>query len=271
MFRFLLATTAVTGFGLAGHFASLDSSHASDLPQVQDEYHFRESLDRGERLTISNIQGTVIVTQGTGRTADITVRKRTNRGDGDRVLAILERTDEGIHVCTVYRDSASDTPRRCHKRNRSWDGGRSPDVDMTYTVSLPAGVRLEAATVSGDLSVSGLDTPSELHTVSGDVTYRGVMPIDVGTVSGDLDLIISGDVRRSAEIATVNGNIMLQVGDNVSFDVEATNVSGKMESDFPITIEGKWGPRSMQGSINGGGPEVELSSVNGRIQVRRAR
>jgi DUF4097 and DUF4098 domain-containing protein YvlB len=46
-------------------------------------------------------------------------------------------------------------------------------------------------------------------------------------------------------------------------------VNGGIESDFPITVRGRWGPRSMTGTIGSGGRRLELETVNGAIQIRR--
>ncbi|MBP2648736.1 MAG: hypothetical protein H6Q77_2360, partial [Gemmatimonadetes bacterium] len=41
-------------------------------------------------------------------------------------------------------------------------------------------------------------------------------------------------------------------------------------SDFPMTLQGKMSPRSMRGTIGNGGPRLELSTVNGPIELRKA-
>jgi len=40
--------------------------------------------------------------------------------------------------------------------------------------------------------------------------------------------------------------------------------------DFPLTITGQVGPRRLRGTIGNGGPELNLSTVNGSIKLIRA-
>ncbi|HMG12414.1 MAG TPA: hypothetical protein VK571_04530, partial [Gemmatimonadaceae bacterium] len=46
-------------------------------------------------------------------------------------------------------------------------------------------------------------------------------------------------------------------------------VSGGIESDFPMTISGRWGPRHASGTIGNGVRDVRASSVNGSIELRK--
>ena len=40
---------------------------------------------------------------------------------------------------------------------------------------------------------------------------------------------------------------------------------------FPLTIQGRFGPRHLSGTIGGGGRTLQLSTVNGSIHLRQAR
>jgi DUF4097 and DUF4098 domain-containing protein YvlB len=52
--------------------------------------------------------------------------------------------------------------------------------------------------------------------------------------------------------------------------VRATTVNGEIETDFPLTITGKFGPRRLNGTIGSGGRRLDLSTVNGSIKLRKA-
>ncbi|HET9065447.1 MAG TPA: DUF4097 family beta strand repeat-containing protein [Gemmatimonadales bacterium] len=270
MVRLLLAAVAVTGFGLSRHLTSPDPATAGTSLRAQDDYRFTKVLRPGDELGISNVEGDVTVTQGTGTTAEISVRKRVIRGDGDLVSAIMEETSDGIRVCTVYLNRPDEARTSC-RGGTHIDRRREPlEVEMTYTVTIPRGARLDATTVDGDLRIEGLDTPAEITTVDGDVTYRGVMPAHLSSVDGDVLLDIEGQVAHDTRISTVDGSITLHLDRDVAVDVAATSVDGDLESDFPLTVKGKWGPRTMRGTINGGGASMRLSTVDGSIRIRRA-
>lgn len=271
MVRLLLAAAAVTGFGLSRHLGTPDPATVAASILTQDDYRFTKALRPGQELAISNIDGNVTVTQGTGATAVITIRKRIIRGDGDLVTAIMEQTDEGIRVCTLYLNEPGENRTSCRGRNANDRRHEPLEVEMTYSVSIPRGVRLATTTVDGDLRTDGLDTPAKIMTVDGDITHRGVMPEQLSSVDGDVTLDITGPVTHDTRISTVDGAITLRLDRDVAIDVAATSVDGDIESDFPLTQKDKWGPRNMRGTINGGGASVRLSTVDGSIQIRRAR
>jgi len=55
-----------------------------------------------------------------------------------------------------------------------------------------------------------------------------------------------------------------------SFEFEAKTFSGKIESDFDITVSGKINKREIQGKVGGGGAEVKLSTFSGSIYLKKS-
>ena len=234
---------------------------------AEDEYRFSRELRSGQTLAVSNIEGNITVSRTSGRTATVVVTKKVVRGDGDLVKAILEETDDGIKVCTVYLATADEDRTRC--RGTSSGSHRNLDVEMTYEVRLPNGVRLDASNVDGDLRVEGADTPGRISTVDGDIHYAGVMPDRLNTVDGDVMLDVTGAVPDGARISTVDGSITITLPASAALDLRASTIDGDLESEFPLTVRGRWGPRTLEGAINGGGPSLRLSTVDGSITIRR--
>jgi len=77
------------------------------------------------------------------------------------------------------------------------------------------------------------------------------------------------DGQEALEFSTVNGSIVLKVAPDAGAEIEASTVNGSMSTDFPITVSGKFGPKSMHGTIGTGGRTVKISTVNGNIRVER--
>jgi hypothetical protein len=50
--------------------------------------------------------------------------------------------------------------------------------------------------------------------------------------------------------------------------VSASTVNGVITTDLPLRVEGGFGPRSLKGTIGGGGGRLSLESVNGGIRLR---
>jgi hypothetical protein len=52
-------------------------------------------------------------------------------------------------------------------------------------------------------------------------------------------------------------------------DLRFDTVHGSIDSDFPITLSGRFGPRHARGKIGSGGRDVSASVVNGSIELRK--
>ncbi|HEY7877921.1 MAG TPA: DUF4097 family beta strand repeat-containing protein [Gemmatimonadaceae bacterium] len=92
--------------------------------------------------------------------------------------------------------------------------------DTQYQVTIPAGARLIAHSVSGDVTTSG-GSEVEAHSTSGDV--------DVSTVTGRATVeSVSGSVKATRigaglRVSSVSGDV---TADNVTGDIDAQSVSG---------------------------------------------
>src|SRR3982750_4560622 len=67
---------------------------------------------------------------------------------------------------------------------------------------------------------------------------------------------------------TVNGSVAIYVPARFDANFRFDTVHGGIDSDFPMTLSGKWGPRHASGTIGNGGRDVRASSVNGSIELR---
>ncbi len=146
------------------------------------------------------------------------------------------------------------------------------------------------STTSGDVEIDNVIGDVKLHTVSGDVLADEIKgSVDADTVSGsvvltnitDADEIeastISGKVKYEGDLSssgyyhlqTHSGRVEFIVPSNAAFDLDARTFSGSINSDFDITVRGKIDKKSLKGSVNGGGAEVELKAFSGNIYLKK--
>jgi Putative adhesin len=231
---------------------------------------FTPALKAGQRLSVSNVEGSVTVTQGRGQSAEIVAHKLVRRGNGDLVKAVLEETSNGYRVCTVYLSDPLDNDG-CDRNRHSNNSWREPlDVDMQYDIKLPAGVALTVNTVDGAIEARGIDTPGSIRTVDGAITFDGVAPESLNSVDGAINATISNtDWPHSLMVRTVDGSIEITLPSRINARVTGNTIDGEITSDFALTVAGKWGPQSFHGDIgNGGGPSLDLRTVDGAIRLR---
>jgi DUF4097 and DUF4098 domain-containing protein YvlB len=52
-------------------------------------------------------------------------------------------------------------------------------------------------------------------------------------------------------------------------DVDLSTVNGSVQSDYPLTLEGRIDPKHLHGTIGNGGLRLRARTVNGQIELRK--
>ena len=146
------------------------------------------------------------------------------------------------------------------------------------------------STMSGTVEVDNVIGNVKLHSVSGNVIANTIKGnVDAETVSGSVVLTnitdaneieasaLSGKVKYEGDLAsngyyhlqTHSGRVEFIVPPRSAFDLEARTFSGSINSDFDITVRGKIQKKSLSGSVNGGGAEVELKAFSGNVYIKK--
>jgi DUF4097 and DUF4098 domain-containing protein YvlB len=145
------------------------------------------------------------------------------------------------------------------------------DVNVEFHVEVPAGVRFVGRTVNGGIHARGIRADAEAHTVNGGVEVEAAGTARADTVNGGITARLGrADWTGTLNLKTVNGGIELYLPPGTAADVRAATVNGDIDTDFPLTVSGKFGHRHVEGSIGGGGRLLELETVNGGIELRKA-
>jgi DUF4097 and DUF4098 domain-containing protein YvlB len=67
----------------------------------------------------------------------------------------------------------------------------------------------------------------------------------------------------------VNGSITVTLTGDINADVSASTVNGSISTDYPLTVQGRFGPKRLHGTIGSGGRALSMATVNGSIELRR--
>ena len=109
---------------------------------------------------------------------------------------------------------------------------------------------LDFETGSGDIRLQNIAGELKAHTGSGSIEAEGQQ-------TGDWD------------INTGSGGIRVRLPDSSKFTLMARTSSGSISTDFPLTIQGTVSKRELSGSVNGGGPRLELHTGSGSIHIEK--
>ncbi|MGB7554179.1 MAG: DUF4097 family beta strand repeat-containing protein [Candidatus Korobacteraceae bacterium] len=141
-------------------------------------------------------------------------------------------------------------------------------------------------TGSGSIRAENVAAPFYAHTGSGDIEAEltGSGDVDVQTGSGGAhvrgvkgslrahsgsgDLSADGSVGGPWNLHTGSGSIRLAVGTGSGFNLDVHTSSGSVHSDLPITVQGSMGNHELKGTVRGGGPDVEVSTGSGDVDIR---
>ena len=253
--------------------ASAAVAQATSATSNSDRFDWSGNVPAGAWIIVRSSNGPISVKAATGRTAQITGVKRSERGGDPSIVRFTSKplANGGILVCALWGDNSDCDEDSYHSHNDSNEGRRN-NVSVDFTVSLPSGVNVRAGSVNGDVDVTGATAEVGASSVNGEVRAASSGgPVSATTVNGDVRASMrtlgSGDLRYS----TVNGSIELELPASLDADVELRTVNGSFETDFPMTMSGRVGPRHLSGKIGNGGRELRASTVNGSITLRKAR
>jgi len=237
--------------------------HASEAAP----FNWSGFIAAGKTVSIHGINGTIHAERSTGGSVEVTARRTGNRSDPNEVQIQIVQTDTGVKLCAVYPNTGSD----CNGNSRNHESGRNNnDVEVHFIVKVPAQVNFTGHNVNGDVEISDILGEAQAHTVNGNVKVTASESVEAHTVNGNIVANVTGVSRRPMGFHTVNGSIDLTLSSGASAQVSAHTVNGSLNTDFPITVKGEFGNRSLSGAIGSGGSEIKMNTVNGSIRLHRS-
>jgi hypothetical protein len=171
-------------------------------------------------------------------------------------------------------------------------GTRSINEDMQLNIQVPYNTSLKLSTVNGgDVIVDHITGDVEIQDTNGKVTathisgtavvnalngkvlvtfdkISGDKPMSFGSLNGDIDVTLPADVKAKVKLKSDNGAVYSD------FDIQMDASARKPIVQDSQSGHGKYRvqfDKAMFGLINGGGPEMQLTTFNGNIYIRKAK
>jgi beta-lactamase regulating signal transducer with metallopeptidase domain len=208
-------------------------------------------IEPGEWLRIRNIVGPVRVVRSSGRRA--TVRAHV-QGEALPDLAFTVATDgQGTTICAL-REAYG----RCDAEGYTWFGTRDEmrRSRIAFTVELPAGVSVTAASFLGDLDLADISGDAEARTGDGAIAAR----------------IAPSPEDHTFDLHTGSGTVRVALPPTFAGSLEARLSHGRVEHDMPLDVGGALSPQRLHASIGRDGRNVlRASSGQGDLVLTQRR
>jgi hypothetical protein len=236
---------------------------------AQDEFHWTGKVAAGAAVEIKGMNGGITATGTSGGDIEVTAVKKGRKSDPAQVKIDVVQHPGGVTICAVYPSEGA--PNECQPGEGGHMKVRDNDVNVDFQVKVPAGVRFVGRTVNGGVEATGITADAEAHTVNGGVRLEATGTARADTVNGGITARLGrADWTGTLALKTVNGGIDVSVPEGLSADVKASTVNGDIQTDFPLAITGRISRRRIQGTIGSGGRLLEMETVNGGIELRKA-
>jgi len=162
-------------------------------------------------------------------------------------------------------------------------------IDVTITVPTRTSLKLQAVN-DGDIVVTGVEGELDVNDVNGAVTLNNVSgncvahalngrvlatfvkinpqkPMAFSSLNGDIDVTFPADLKANVNIRSDRGDVFSD------FDVQLQSVAPQQTVEDGRGKGGKYRvkiDKSVHGTINGGGPELQFTNFQGSIYIRKA-
>lgn len=263
----LILGVALLLAGLIGLLAGTLRAHAAEM---QDEFNWQGKIAAGKTLEIKGINGSIQAEPANNGQIQVKAYKHGNKNDPKQVRIEVVEHSGGVTLCAVYPSGDPGQPNEC----KPGEGGRmnvkNNDVKVDFSVQVPSGIRFLGRTVNGGIETRSLSSDVEAYTVNGAVNITGNGMAQAKTVNGGIQASMGAtNWSRPLTFETVNGGVAVTLPAGANVDVEAETVNGSINTDFPLTVQGKFGPKRIQGKIGNGGSSLRMATVNGNVHLTR--
>jgi len=243
------------------------------------------------KLEVSLMRGGITVKSYTGNEVIVETRVRQGGAEEDRA----ERGHKNLEVEGKARGMKRLTNPTAgleiEEENNNvsvHSGSLGNAVDLV--IQVPAATSVKASTIQdGDVVVEGVTGEIEASSTTGNVTLKGISgAVVANALAGDINAVFTQlAADKTMSFTNLSGDIDLTLPAAARAKLKMKSDMGDIYSDFDMTMEtvasgpqtekpakaGKFRvkiEKSILGTINGGGPELQLKTFTGSIYIRKA-
>jgi hypothetical protein len=231
--------------------------------KLTEEFHHTYTLSADGRIELENLNGAVHITAWDQNEVKIDAVKYANTKERlDEAKIEVSSENDSLSIRTKYPD-----------HNHTFDGGWNDPAGVEYTLMVPRNARLDdISLVNGTLDVHGVSGEVRASCVNGKLTAQDLTGrLELSTVNGKLNAQFQQLGENSIDLSSVNGGLEVTLPSDANAEVSASTVSGSIDDDFGLHVNHhRWIGHDLRAEIGSGRTRIELSNVNGHIEIRHA-
>jgi len=258
-FSALLLALAITAPSAQGRSTlSCDDDHDWDDERASHCEMREETLAGGNPLDVDAGPNGGIRVRGWER-SDVVVRAR--------IIAYADTENEARQVASQVRIETGGGQVRA--RGPEAQGDRRWNV--SYEINAPQNGQLTLNTNNGGISVRDLRGTVRFRARNGGINLENVAGDFKGeTSNGGISVDLSGNRwdGEGLDVETNNGGVKIDMPEQYSAELEAGTTNGRLNIDFPVTVQGSLG-KHINTTIGGGGAKIRAITTNGGVSIRR--
>lgn len=235
---------------------------SADLRHTETaEWRKTFELQPGGRVEVGNVNGRIEVEPSSGNLVEVVAQKSAKGATPEAARDALARIE--------IREDASPSAIKIETRHQRGGGLFNRGAgEVRYTVRVPANAEVRFATVNGAVHLTGLQGRIEAETTNGAVVAREIAgEITASTTNGGVDVELQKVADGGVKLETVNGGVKLRLPEDAKATITADVTNGGISTSGLALVKTEETRRHMEGRLNGGGPRIRLTGVNGGIRI----
>jgi DUF4097 and DUF4098 domain-containing protein YvlB len=225
-------------------------------------------------ISVTGYNGSDVIVEAQARSKMIDRERTSEKARGMKLIPISasglsvteERNEVSIKVESLKHavDLRVRVPHSCSLKVSAFNDG---DIDVENVSG-----ELEITNHNGGISLTGISGNVIANTFNGEllVTFNKIepnKPMSFSTFNGDVDVTFPGEIKADVKMKSEMGDIysdydILIVQQQTQKQEQEKDEEGRYRISFDKTVNGK---------INGGGPEYTFKNYNGDIFIRKAK
>ena len=240
------------------------SPFALSWDKLTEEFHKTYPLSPQGRIEIDNLDGAVHISTWDRNEVQVDAVKTAHTKERlDEAKIEIDADANHLSIRTTYPD---------HDHTFWHDGHHNDPANVEYTLTVPRQARLdEIKLVNGALDLRGMAGEVRASCVNGSIHARELQgPAELKTVNGGLDAEVETPAT-GLKFSSVNGGVRVTLPSDTSADIHARTMSGSISNDFGLSeVRHQFVGRSLHGELGSGSSRIDVSTVNGSIEIRHA-